>query len=342
MTARDQQRAHILARLIAGEVDVGTAATLIGVSERQVWRLRRAFLERGPEGLVHANRGRPSGRRLAGELRGRVVELASGRYDEANDCHLTELLAEREGITLSRVTVRRILRAAGVATPRRRRPARDRSRRDRMPQAGLLLQLDGSRHDWLEGRGPWLTLVGAIDDATGTITAATFRDQEDSAEYFEILRATIRRHGLPAAVYREIGTAPSSTPNRSRSRVAPRRRTGADPGRASPRGARHPLDRRRFAPGQRPRRASLGDLPGPPRDRAPPGRCGRPGERQPGPRPLPCSLQPALHGRAGEPGARLAPRGARTTGPGKSGPQSFSVASAATQGATRTRREPHD
>ena len=72
-----------------------------------------------------------------------------------------------------------------------------------MPQAGLLLQLDGSRHDWLEGRGPWLTLVGAVDDATGAIVAATFRDAEDSAGYLEILRATVRRHGLPAAVYRD-------------------------------------------------------------------------------------------------------------------------------------------
>ena len=203
MTARDQQRAHVLTRLVAGEIDVGEAAVLIGLSERQVVRLRQAFLERGPAGLVHGNRGRASARRLDERLRARVVELARTRYDGANDCHLTELLAEREGISLGRVTVRRILRAAGVATPRRRRPARHRSRRERMPQAGLLLQLDGSRHDWLEGRGPWLTLVGAVDDATGRIIAATFRDAEDSAGYLEILRTTIRRHGVPAAVYRD-------------------------------------------------------------------------------------------------------------------------------------------
>ena len=203
MTARDQQRTHVLTRLVAGELDVGEAAALMGLSERQVWRLRRAFLERGPDGLVHGNRGRSSARRLDESLRARVVELARTRYDGANDCHLTELLAEREGISLGRVTVRRVLRAAGVVTPRRRRPPRHRSRRERMPQAGLLLQLDGSRHDWLEGRGPQLTLVGAVDDATGRLVAATFRDAEDSAGYLEILRTTIRRHGLPAAVYRD-------------------------------------------------------------------------------------------------------------------------------------------
>jgi hypothetical protein len=72
-----------------------------------------------------------------------------------------------------------------------------------MPQTGLLLQLDGSRHDWLESRGPELTLVGLVDDATGLVPAAVFRDEEDTAGYFEILRTTIRRHGLPAAVYRD-------------------------------------------------------------------------------------------------------------------------------------------
>lgn len=203
MTSRDQQRAYVLTRLIAGELDVGEAASLLELSARQVLRLKAAFLGAGPAALVHGNRGRRSPRRIPEPIRALVVELARSTYDGANDCHLTELLAEREGIALSRVSVRRILRAAGVTTPRRRRRPRHRRRRERMPQAGLLLQLDGSRHDWLEGRGPWLTLLAAIDDATGQITGATFRDQEDSAGYFEILRATIRRYGLPAAIYRD-------------------------------------------------------------------------------------------------------------------------------------------
>jgi transposase len=203
MTATDQRRVQHLTRLVAGELDVGQAAALLGLSERQVWRLRRAFLEHGPAALVHGNRGRPSPRRVPDALRARVVELARTRYDGANDSHLAELLAEHEAIALSRVMVRRILRAAGRPTPRRRRPPRHRSRRERMPQAGLLVQLDGSPHDWLEGRGPWLTLLAGIDDATGTIVGATFREVEDSAGYFELLRSMIRTHGLPSAVYRD-------------------------------------------------------------------------------------------------------------------------------------------
>jgi transposase len=203
MTARDQQRTYVLTRLVAGDLAFEEAVALLGLSSRQVWRLKAGFLREGPGALVHGNRGRASPRRTGDELRARVVELARTRYDGANDSHLAELLAEREGIELGRVTVRRILRSAGVPSPRRRRPPRHRSRRDRMPQAGLLLQLDGSRHDWLEARGPVITRVGPIDDATGLVPAATFRDEEDAAGYFEILRTTFRRHGLPAAVYRD-------------------------------------------------------------------------------------------------------------------------------------------
>jgi transposase len=203
MTAKDQLRSQHLTGLVAGELDIAQAAALLGRSERQVWRLKRAFLTAGPAGLVHGNRGRPSARRIPTATRERILVLARTRYDGANDSHLTELLAEEEGIVVSRVMVRRILRAAGRPSPRRRRPPRHRSRRERMPQAGLLVQVDGSRHDWLEGRGPALTLLAAIDDATGAVVAATFRDAEDSAGYLELLRMMIEGHGLPAALYRD-------------------------------------------------------------------------------------------------------------------------------------------
>jgi transposase len=203
MSSTEQRRAWILNRLGKGDLRTSEAADLLGLSERHVWRLRAAFEADGPARLVHGNRGRASPRRIEARIAERVVALAQGRYAGCNDTHLAELLAEHEGIVLGRVTVRRILRSAGIASPRRRRPPRHRSRRERMPQEGLLVQLDGSRHDWLEGRGPWLTLVGAIDDATGTVPAATFREQEDAAGYLELLRTIVRRKGIPVAVYRD-------------------------------------------------------------------------------------------------------------------------------------------
>lgn len=206
MTSRDQRRAWILTQLLVGEVTITQAGALLGLSERQVWRLRRGFERDGPAALVHGNRGRPSSRRLPDGLRARIIELARTTYEGANDSHLSELLAEHEAIEISRASLQRLLRNAGLASPRRRRSPRHRSRRERMPQAGLLLQTDGSRHDWLEGRGPRLTLVGAIDDATGRMTAATFREQEDVAGYLIVLRETVRRHGVPLAVYRDRHT----------------------------------------------------------------------------------------------------------------------------------------
>src|SRR6516225_3582126 len=141
----------------------------------------------GLAALAHGNRGRPSPRRVSDTIRTRVLTLARTRYAGANDHHLTELLREREGLRLSRQTVQRLLRAAGIGSPRTRRPPRHRRRRQRMPQAGLLIQLDGSQHPWLEDRGPRLVLLAAIDDATGRVLAAVFRREEDAQGYFLLL-----------------------------------------------------------------------------------------------------------------------------------------------------------
>jgi transposase len=203
LTIRDQQRIEVLARWIAGLLATDEAGGLLGLSERSAWRLRRALLDRGPDGLAHGNRGRASPRRIDEADRIRILELARGRYKGVNDCHLAELLATDEGIAIARSSLRRLLRDAGLPSPRRRRAPRYRSRRERMAQAGMLVQLDGSRHAWLEGRGPALTLLGGIDDATGIIVGATFRDAEDGTGYLTVLRDMARRHGLPAAVYRD-------------------------------------------------------------------------------------------------------------------------------------------
>ncbi len=120
MTTVAQRRAWVLTKVMAGEIEVAEAAELLGLSVRSVWRLTRRFAEEGPAGLVHGNRGRSSPRRIEESTRDQVRALARGRYDGANDSHLVELLGEREGVSLSRVSVRRILRAAGIASPRRR------------------------------------------------------------------------------------------------------------------------------------------------------------------------------------------------------------------------------
>lgn len=203
LTMKEQQRSEVVSRWLAGVLTTDEAVALLGTSERTAWRLRAAMVREGAAGLAHGNRGRASPRRLPAEVRARICELARTTYRGYNDSHLAEALAEDEGIAISRAALRRLLRAEGIASPRRRRAPRYRSRRERMAQAGLLVQVDGSRHDWLEGRGPWLTLVGGIDDATGVVVAATFREAEDGVGYLTVVRDMARRYGLPAALYRD-------------------------------------------------------------------------------------------------------------------------------------------
>ena len=118
------------------------------------------------------------------------MALAQERYRGINHTHLTELLAEREGLRLSRPTVRRVLVRAGLSSPRQR-----------MPQEGMLLQLDGSHHAWLEDRRPGLTLLLAVDDATGSVPYALFQEQEDPRGYLSLLQGIIEHRGVPMAVY---------------------------------------------------------------------------------------------------------------------------------------------
>ena len=175
LTTKEQSRIRVLNGVNAGEVTVGVSAGLMGVSERQAWRLLAAYREEGAAAISHGNRGRKPSTTTDTGTQQRVLELAEGAYAGLNHTHLTEMLSEREGIGLSRSTVRRILLAGDVRSPRPRRASRRYIRRERYPQEGMLLQVDGSRHDWLQGRGPYLTLVGAVDDATGKVPAALFR-----------------------------------------------------------------------------------------------------------------------------------------------------------------------
>ena len=200
MSATEQQRAWVLTRACEGAITLEEAADLLGLSLRHARRLKAALSREGPAALVHHNRGRASPHRTDPAVAERVAHLYRTRYAGANVQHFTELLAERELLPLGVSTVRRILKAAGLASPRTRRVPAHRRRRARAPQEGLLLQIDGSRHDWLEGRGPMLTLLGAVDDATGLVPVALFRDREDSQGYFLLLERILRSRGIPVAL----------------------------------------------------------------------------------------------------------------------------------------------
>ena len=201
LNQREQARLHVLNSVLEYQVPIAQAAELLGVSERHARRMLAGYREQGAAALAHGNRGRRPHNALPPAQAAAVVELATQRYEGANHTHFTELLSEREGIDLSRPTVRRILTRAGIGSPRSRRSPQHRFRRQRMPQAGMLVQLDGSHHAWLEDRGPKFALLLAVDDATGTVVNAVFRTGEDTRGYFMLLDGLIQRWGIPLALY---------------------------------------------------------------------------------------------------------------------------------------------
>ena len=203
LNKKEQKRLMVLNQVGMGKITAGEGGGILGLSLRHVRRLLAAYRKEGAEALAHGNRGRRPYHALDASLRERVVELAQSIYSGCNTQHLTELLAEREGIVLSRSSVRRILLEAGIRGPRRRRPPKHRRRRERYPREGMLLQTDGSRHGWLEGRGPQLSLIGAIDDATNKVPYALFREQEDAQGYFLLLRYIVTNYGIPLALYHD-------------------------------------------------------------------------------------------------------------------------------------------
>ena len=203
LSQREQQRLHVVLEVEAGRWSVEQAAEVLAISIRHVWRLKARYRKEGAAAFMHANRGRTSPGRISEETRSRVRELLAGPYAGCNDHHLAELLAPREGIVLSRKTIERIRREAGLKAARQRRPPKHRQRRDRMPQEGMLLQVDGSPHHWFGPERPSCTLLVAIDDATGKLVAAVFREQEDAQGYFLLLRQVLKTRGIPLDLYHD-------------------------------------------------------------------------------------------------------------------------------------------
>ena len=198
---REQARVRVLNRLLAGEWTQAEAGLALGRSARQVRRLLSVYRAQGVEALLHGNRGRSPAHAVSPAVREQVVALARDKYAGFNHQHLTEKLAEEEQLVLGRTTVRRILLAAGLASPRPRHAPKHRRRRERRSQAGMLLQADGSRHRWLGPTGPYLTLIGGIDDATGEVPWVLFREQEDGQGYMAWLQHVVHTHGIPVALY---------------------------------------------------------------------------------------------------------------------------------------------
>jgi len=204
MSEKELQRVKVIENAVDERLSVSEAARLLQLSERQVQRLKRRYRPDGVDWVRHGNRGRPMPWALPAALRQTILQLARGKYRGFNDSHLFEKLNAEEKLGVSRETVRRILRRAKLASPQKRRPRQYRARRLRRPRFGMMVLTDASRHDWLEGRGPELTLIGFQDDATSQILSAHFQlEAENTLGYMRALHALITTHGVPLSLYRD-------------------------------------------------------------------------------------------------------------------------------------------
>ena len=201
MSGAERERLDVLRRVMRGELRQARAAELLGVGVRQAKRLVRGYRCEGEASVVSRRRGRPSNNRFDEAKLAAIEAALLTRYADFGATLAGEKLGEIEGVRVSKETVRQIQIRLGLWRPRRRRAKKVFQVRERRPRFGELVQIDGSPHDWFEGRGPRCTLIVFIDDATGRLTRLQFAPAETTKAYLHALEAHVLTHGVPLAFY---------------------------------------------------------------------------------------------------------------------------------------------
>jgi transposase len=201
LSVAERERLDVLGRVMRGELRQARAAELLGVGVRQVKRLVRGYRSEGEVSVVSRRRGQSSNNRLGAAKVAAIETALQTRYADFGATLASEKLSEVEGVRVSKETVRQIQIRLGLWRPKRRRVKKIFQVRERRPRFGELVQIDGSPHHWLEGRGPRCALIVFIDDATGRLTHLRFAPAETTRAYLEALQAHVLAHGVPLAFY---------------------------------------------------------------------------------------------------------------------------------------------
>lgn len=204
MSDEERKRNEVMVRVKKGDLGLRNAAEILGISYRQVKRIRKRYRKQGAKGLVHGNVGRRSNRAKPKKFRERVLRLVRQKYSGEAGVRFgptlaAEHLASEDGLEVDRETLRRWMLEDGLWS-RERKGQAHRKRRERKGHFGELVQLDGSFEDWLEGRGPYGCLMNLVDDATST-TLCLLGEQETIWAAVRVLRAWIEVYGVPLALY---------------------------------------------------------------------------------------------------------------------------------------------
>ncbi|MFA1678198.1 ISNCY family transposase [Rhizobium mongolense] len=205
MSERDLQRIEILSKVIAGRMTLVSAAHVLDLSTRQVRRLLERISTSGAASIRHKAIGRASNNRISDGIRDYALALVRERYADFGPTLAAEKLAERDGLRVSRETLRQWMSAAGLWLSRKQRRTFHQPRL-RREAYGELVQIDGSEHRWFEDRGPACSLLVFIDDATGKLMQLRFVRSESTFSYFEALELYLKEHGAPIAFYSDKHT----------------------------------------------------------------------------------------------------------------------------------------
>ena len=199
MSRKERDRLTIMTRVKQKVMTLVVAAGLMGLGYRQAKRVWRRHQVHGDAGLVHRSRGQPSERRTAPAVRARILARYDQRYADFGPTLAAEYLAREDRLVVDHETLRRWLIAEGKRAVRRRRQ-KPRQWRERKPCFGQLVQLDGSHHDWFEGRRAKCVLMVMVDDATGRLWAQFFEEETTRASY-DVFEGWVRHPGLPRSLY---------------------------------------------------------------------------------------------------------------------------------------------
>ena len=201
MTKGEVLKLRVINQAIDGTISTREAAQALNLTKRQVMRLKKGVKEQGPQFVIHKNRGRLPVHAFSKQFKEKVVELKEQTpYHDANFTHFTELMDEHEGLQVSRPSIHRILKEAGIQSPKKHRKKKSHHRRKRKKNMGALVQIDASPYVWLIN-GTLYSLHGAIDDATGTVLGIFLAPTECLEGYFEVMHQIITDFGIPAQIY---------------------------------------------------------------------------------------------------------------------------------------------
>lgn len=213
LTMKEQRINNIMVKLISKEISMSDAIRLTGLTERQLYRKKKAYIENGINSIPHKSRGKPNGKGYSKEFKDEIVRLYKEEYPGWNFYHFNDALEDYHNIKVSDSFIYVLLTSNGIQSPHKYKTKNKNAHppRDRRENAGELIQVDASKHQWFYNDPNYYYLHGGIDDSTGKVTSCFFQKEETTFGYQMILKETIENYGIPECLYTDYRTVFKST-----------------------------------------------------------------------------------------------------------------------------------